>query len=311
MDGTSVIREGRLVRPDGRTVAWSESGDLDGRPVLRVPGTPGSRLSLRSDRSPWTERGLRMITTERPGFGASTRLPGRGFTEPADDIAAVLDELGIDDLPVGGGSGGAPHVLAFAARHPERTQAVTVLIGAAPIVDAEAGELIGLNAEGYRLAQAGDRDGLLALLSPVRDSLLADPLASFRETMSTAPPLDQEIMGDPAWQEALVLGITEALRPGVDGWVDEAMLMFAAWPDVDLAAVKASVTWWHGDHDRNSPLSAVRRLLTRIPQARLVVWPDAGHLTPHRHEGEILDELLSRSKPPTSGSAIEARGSQA
>ena len=299
------------MRPDGRTVAWSESGDLDGRPMLRVPGTPGSRLSLRSDRSPWVERGLRMITSERPGFGASTRLRGRGFAEPADDLAAILDELGIDDLPVGGGSGAAPHVLAFAARHPERTQAVTIVVGAAPIEDPEAAGLIGINAEAYRLAKAGDRDGLVGLLAPARESILADPLGSFREVMATAPPLDQEIMGDPAWQQALVLGITEAVRAGVDGWVDEGMLMFEGWPDVDLAAVKASVTWWHGDHDRNSPLSAVRRLLARIPQARLVVWPDAGHLTPHRHEGEILDELLSRSKAPTSGTATEARGTQA
>jgi pimeloyl-ACP methyl ester carboxylesterase len=293
---TPVIREGRLVRPDGRTVAWSETGVVDGRPILRIPGTPGSRFSLRSDQSPWIERGLRMITTERPGYGASTRLPGRGFVEPADDLAAILDELGIDDLPVYGGSGATPHILAFASRHPERVQVATIVVGVAPIDDAEAGELIGLNAEGYRLAKNRDRDGMMRLLTPVRESILADPLGSFRAVMESAPPLDQEIMNDPAWQESLVRGSTEALRPGVDGWVDESMLMFVAWPDIDLADVRASITWWHGDRDRNAPLSAVERLLGRLAQASLVVWPDAGHLTPHRHEGEILDELLARAE---------------
>jgi hypothetical protein len=32
------VREGRLQRPDGRTVAWSEWGQSDGVPVLRLPG---------------------------------------------------------------------------------------------------------------------------------------------------------------------------------------------------------------------------------------------------------------------------------
>ena len=67
---------------------------MDGLPLLRVPGTPGCRYSLRADRTPWTQRHLRVITTERPGFGASSRLPGRRFREPADDMAAILDSLG-------------------------------------------------------------------------------------------------------------------------------------------------------------------------------------------------------------------------
>jgi pimeloyl-ACP methyl ester carboxylesterase len=272
-----------------------EAGALDGRPILRVPGTPGSRLQVRPDQSPWLDRGLRMILTERPGFGASSRHPGRGFLDHADDLAAILDELGIDRLPILGGSGAGPYLLALAARHPDRVQAVTVAVGAAPIEDDEAELMIGLNAEGYWLAKAGDRDGMTALLTPVRESILAEPLASFREVMSTAPPSDQETMSDPAWQGYLIRGLTEALRPGVDGWVDESMLMFSGWFDLDVSAVRASLTWWHGDHDRNAPLPAVRRLLRQIPHARLVVWPDAGHLTPYHQEGAILDELLARS----------------
>jgi pimeloyl-ACP methyl ester carboxylesterase len=59
--------------------------------------------------------------------------------------------------------------------------------------------------------------------------------------------------------------------------------------------VQASLTWWHGDRDRNAPLPAVRRLLGGLPGARLVVWPDAGHLTAYLQEASILDELLARS----------------
>jgi pimeloyl-ACP methyl ester carboxylesterase len=76
-------------------------------PVLRMPGTPGCRWELRADRSPWTERSLRVITTERPGFGAFSRLAGRGFAEHADDVAKLLDHLDLARVWVYGASGAA------------------------------------------------------------------------------------------------------------------------------------------------------------------------------------------------------------
>lgn len=94
------VRDRSMERPDGRIVAWSEVGHEEGLPLLRVPGTPGSRYSLRADRTPWTQRHLRVITTERPGFGASSRLPGRGFREPADDLAAILDYVHVETVHV-------------------------------------------------------------------------------------------------------------------------------------------------------------------------------------------------------------------
>src|SRR5436305_7545948 len=105
---TDLVSDHSLERDDGRTVAWTQSGDPHGRPVLRVPGTPGCRWTVRADQQPWLDRGLLMITTERPGYGVSSRYPGRGFREHADDLAAVLDHLGIESLPVYGASGGAP-----------------------------------------------------------------------------------------------------------------------------------------------------------------------------------------------------------
>jgi pimeloyl-ACP methyl ester carboxylesterase len=291
------VREGRLVRPDGRTVAWSECGVPDGRPVLRLPGTPGSRFSLRADQTPWVERGLRVITVERPGFGASTRLPGRGFVEHADDLAAILDHLSIARAPVYGGSGAAPHVLAFAARHPHRVAVCTIVDGGALLTDEEVLQQIDFNATGDTLARAGKVDALRAMEEEARAPIMADPIAGFRAIMDTAPAEDQGIMADPIWQAAFARGICEALAPGVDGWVDEAILAVGDWPDVDIEAVTNSVTWWHGDADRNCPLSAAQRLVARLPNARLVVWEGAGHLTGYRREPEILDELLARAGP--------------
>src|SRR3954451_20445603 len=158
------VRDLRLHRPDGRTVAWTEWGPEDGVPLLRVPGTPGSRFGLRADRSVWAARRLRAITTERPGFGASSRLPGRGFNEHADDLAAILDHLGLGAVHVVGGSGSSPHQLAFAARHADRVRAMTILVGAAPASDEEYAQLVGVNQKAHGLVMSGDIDGLHAFL---------------------------------------------------------------------------------------------------------------------------------------------------
>lgn len=288
------VTDHRLTRPDGRIVAWSESGVADGRPLLRVPGTPGSRFSLRADRTPWVERGLRVITTERPGYGASTRLEGRGFQEHSDDVAAILDSLGIDALPVYGGSGASPHILDLAYRHPDRVAAATILVGAAPLEPDEAEAMIDLNALEYRLYHEGRLDEIWRITVETREELLADPLAGFRAAMASSTDADRAIIADPAWQRGFLVAVVEALREGPGGWYDEGLALAGPW-GIPLESIETDITWWHSDGDRNAPLSAGRRVVEALPNARLRVWSDAGHLTPYRHEPEILDELLSRA----------------
>ena len=292
---TDLVQERTMQLPDGRTLAWTESGDPEGRPILRVPGTPGSRWTVRADQTPWLDRSLRVITTERPGFGASSRLPGRGFAEPADDLAAIVAHLGIERLPVYGASGAAPHILALCARHPDIVSAATVLAGAAPLDDSEAEQVIPLNRQARVLALAGDVAGLRDLLVPYRDSMFADPLASFRSVMDTAPAADLEIMSDPQWQDGFARATREAFVQGVDGWLDESLALITRWDDVDAEAVRTSLVWRHAPEDRNVPASAARRLVERVPSAQWVDWDAGGHFAAYHHEGEILDELLGRA----------------
>jgi pimeloyl-ACP methyl ester carboxylesterase len=236
-----------------------------------------------------------VITTERPGFGASSRLPGRGFAETADDLAAILDQLGLEQVPVIGGSGSAPHQLALAARHPDRIAAMTILVGAAPLLPAEVEQLVGVNRQSYALVQAGDVAGLRSLLSGLRDELLADPLASINAIMDRAPDSDRAVMADPGWQEAFVIMIREALEHGIDGWADEGIAVQQPWDDVDLTAVECSVTWWHAAADANAPLSAAQRLVDQLPSARLQLFSEhEGHMAGYHREAQILDELLGR-----------------
>lgn len=172
---------------------------------------------------------------------------------------------------------------------------MTVLVGAAPLTDDEAEQLIGVNAAGYRLVKSGDIEGLRRLLAPIRTASLEDPTTAFRTVMERAPAADRAIMSDPKWQEAHAVATREALRQGLDGWIDEAVALLSPWDDVELSAVQTSVRWWHAPKDANAPLSAAVRVIDALPDAHLVRFgDDEGHLAAYHREGEILDELLAR-----------------
>jgi hypothetical protein len=105
-------------------------------------------------------------------------------------------------------------------------------------------------------------------------------------------------MSDPQWQAELAIAVREALRPGLDGWIDEAIALDSPWDDIELAAVRTSVTWWHAPRDANAPLTAAARLVEQLSNARLVRFgEEEGHMAAYRREGEILDELLAREGP--------------
>jgi pimeloyl-ACP methyl ester carboxylesterase len=282
----------RLTLRDGRTLAWCEYGPTDGTPVLRFQGTPGSRYSRHPHEDAYVRLGVRSIVFDRPGYGASSRLPGRGVGVVADDAVELLDHLGLERVFATGGSGGGPHVLALASRHPERVRAATVVVGAAPLEESDLDGLIEVNRRGWYAAHEG-WDAVYELLAPLRETVVADPLAGFTALMAAAPERDKAVMQDPAWQRVFVEDAGEALRPGAEGWADEAMALILPW-DFDPTAVRCSVTWWHGAHDANAPLAAVERLVAGMSGVDLRVWTDAGHLESYHRHDEILRELLAR-----------------
>jgi pimeloyl-ACP methyl ester carboxylesterase len=287
------VSDARLTLRDGRTLAWREYGPGDGRPVLWFQGTPGSRNSRHADESVYDRLHVRLIVFDRPGYGASSRLPGRGIAVVADDAAELLDELALASVHVGGGSGGGAHILALAAGHPERVLAASVVAGGSPFEEeGDLDGLIKLNRDAWHAAQEG-WEALYAFTAPVREQMLADPLAGFHAIMDSAPARDQAVIDDPAWQRVYIESVTEALRPGAEGWVDEQMALLPPW-DFDPTAVRCSLTWWHGEHDANAPIASVRRLLQGMDGVDLRVWEDAGHLEFHHRYEEILEELLAR-----------------
>jgi pimeloyl-ACP methyl ester carboxylesterase len=277
---------------DGRVLGFERWGDPGGQPLFLLHGTPGCRLNRHPDPALWSGLDLDVITLDRPGYGLSTALPSRQVGHAADDVAAVADALGIERFMVAGGSGGGPHALACAAILPDRVRACAAVACAAPLTEDEVDGLIDLNRESYRTMVEEGRPGMVNRLGQLRAQILADPIAAGRVNLADAPPEDIEWNAREDVQRVQLEAMVEALRPGVDGWVDDAVSLFADDWGVDLGAIGCPVRFWHSADDRNGPLSAIERLAEQVAGANLHVWRTGGHTAPSRYQGDVLRDLI-------------------
>jgi pimeloyl-ACP methyl ester carboxylesterase len=280
------------VGVDGRIVAYEQWGDLDGRPMFFLHGTPGCRLNRHPDATLWPNLGLHVVTIDRPGYGESTPLLERRVSHAARDVVAVADALGLERFLVVGSSGGGPHALACAAELGDRVLACAAVASAAPLLPDEVEDLIGLNRKALWILAERGRPGMVDFLGSLRDHLLADPVGALDAQLADAPAADIEWNQREDVQTVRHDAIREALRSGVQGWVDDSISIFGDDWDLDLGRVSCPVRFWHSDDDRNGPLAAIQRLVDTIPGATLTIWSGEGHSAPARNMDQVLRDLI-------------------
>lgn len=276
-----------VVALDGRTLRYEQIGDPAGAPVFVLHGTPGSRLSgLRPHHQRVAEAGLRVITYDRPGYGGSSRHPGRRVLDCIGDIAAIADELRLDRFAVSGASGGGPHALAAGARLVGRVTSVACDVGAAPY-DAPDLDWFGgmdpVNVEELTWALAGE-DTLARELArearKVLDRVEQDPAAVLDGVELAAS--DRAVLERPDVRETLRASTREAFKQGVSGWVDDDLAFVAPW-GFDVQEIAVPVQIRYGEGDVLVPAAHGRWLATHVPGASVTI-DRAGHLsTPDEH----------------------------
>jgi pimeloyl-ACP methyl ester carboxylesterase len=103
----------------------------------------------------------------------------------------------------------------------------------------------------------------------------------------------------PHVQQVHAQSLTDALTPGLDGWVDDCMSMDARPWGFDPAAISCPTQFWHSDDDGNCPLSATRRLADSVPGGRVTIWQSQGHTAPSRNAEQVLTELIAAAQART------------
>lgn len=121
-----------LVPVRGGNLTVGEWGPSDGPAVLAVHGVTASHLTWPLIASLLPD--AHVIAPDLRGRGRSNELPGPwGMPQHADDLAAVLETLGVSSAIVVGHSMGAFAALVFAHRHPHLVQSLVLVDGGLPL----------------------------------------------------------------------------------------------------------------------------------------------------------------------------------
>jgi pimeloyl-ACP methyl ester carboxylesterase len=272
----TLPRTSTLTRADGTVLRYCLYGQADGYPVIFHGGSPSSRWKWPSLVEAMGQSKLTLLVYDRPGYGGSTRRPGRTVADAVDDVRALADGVGWNRFGVFGGSGGGPHALACAALLADRVTRCAVLAGIKPKHPGD-----------------GPRD------EPALRSRLAEVAAEIMGRIEAGGP---ELPGQPG-PAALddpdaMARLRATFVDGMDGWVDDSLAFTRPW-GFNLATITVPVGIWSGTDDAEVSAEHAEYLLANIAAAQAHSY-DGGHLPNVDVYHEIYDWLASAAAPSTS-----------
>jgi len=284
--------------PDGRRLDMRVSGPADGVPLVFHHGTPGAATPVRALERAAHERGLRLVTTSRPGYGDSSRQRGRVVVDVVADTAAVLAAIGTERCLIAGWSGGGPHALACGARL-GAAAAVLVIAGVAPYGAEGLDWMAGMGQENiveFSAAVHGEdelRSYLLQQREQLKDITAAD-VASSLETL--LPDVDRAVLTG-EFAEDMAASFREAVRVGAEGWLDDDLAFASPW-GFGLEEISVPVMIWQGSADLMVPFSHGQWLASHLPAASAHLQQGEGHLSVGLGAlDRMLDELVAAGSP--------------
>ena len=298
----------RVVDTPGGPIEYATAGA--GRPLLIVHGAGGGFDQSLYLSTPLAQVGFRVIAPSRFGY-LRTPLPADASPEAqADAHAHLLDALEVPRTAVLGASAGAPSAMQFALRHPERIEALVLLVPAAypAHIAARSG---GATPGGAPTATAflfdtALRSDFLFWLAPriARRTVL-------RAILATPPSAVENATAE---ERARVAGVLERVLPVRArrlGLVNDARVT-SSLPRYELERVSVPTLAISLEDDLFRTYEGARYSAEHIPGARFVGYPKGGHLWAGHHRevmtriaGFLADAIGARNAPGSSPGASE------
>jgi len=272
-------------------------GPKDGTPLVFHHGSPGARMLFEPFVEAAVARGLRYVSYSRPGYGNSTRQPGRIVADCSTNTANLLDQLGADHFFTIGWSGGGPHALACAAILPQRVIAASTIASPAPYGAQNLDWLAGQGAETIEKIQAvltdpGRLQSLLEREEPKFAHVTGDQIIA---ALGDLPEVDKAVLSG-RLGAFLADNLREAYQNGFWGLFDDNIAFSRDW-GFDLGRIKVPVTVWQGAKDRMVPFAHGRWLADNVRDVRAHLLPEHGHLSLAVSSfDKILDDLIANGK---------------
>jgi pimeloyl-ACP methyl ester carboxylesterase len=275
-----------ITLDDGRQLGYAETGDPDGDPLVLYHGFPNSRVFGALFDDAGRERGVRVVTPDRPGMGVSDPDPDRTLLDCPEDVRQLLDALDIDEAPVVGISGGGPYAAATAVQLESRVPHVGIVCGLGPMA------AVGLRARLWyytaRFTPTLSKAALWLLVQRAR----GDPAEWLESLAEDAHPTDEELWQGDVGQILHASAVEAHRHHGLDPLVHETALYGSPWP-FDLDDVEVPVTLWYGKADTLVPVEMGLYLAREIPTAEAHFYPELDHLsTVATNEDDILRTVM-------------------
>lgn len=235
------------IRAGERDAAYDDVGA--GPPLILLHAFPFDRR-MWSVNAPALAGRFRVITPDLRGFGEAPAGGPYSIADLADDVAALMDALGLSRASIGGLSMGGYVALAFAARHGARLEGLI-------LADTKAGpdspEARRGRDEAIALVTAQSVDAYLERQLPkLLSARASDTLRATTRALAKQTP------------DAVIAGLV-AMRDRPDR-------------RLELPRIACPTLVVVGSADVLTPPSEAAAMASAIPGARLVELPGAGHL---------------------------------
>ena len=275
------MRDFEVTTPDGRTLACQEGGAPDGFPVIVHWGTPMGRTLYEAHVRDAEERGIRLVSFDRPGYGGSSPRPGRRVADMANETELIADAIGAMRFATWGISGGGPHALACAALLPTRVTAAASLAAVAPYEAEGLDFLAGMgedNVEEFGAALEG-RETLEPMLEKWRAEMVesdSDNALEGFESLLSEP--DQAVASSGDVGRFLMANGKACLERSAEGWIEDDLAFTQPW-GFEFERIRVPVLLLQGVQDLMVPPDHGRWLAGRIPNVEARISEEHGHLT--------------------------------
>ncbi len=242
---------------DGITWPYLEGGPADGPIVVMIHGFGGDKKNWSLYARHFTKR-FRVIAPDLPGFGENIRDRNLryGAPEQAERLDAFLTGLGLDNIHLTGSSMGGLIVLTYALSYPDRLRSLT-LIDTAGVTSLKKSELDLAIDAGENPLVVTSMDDFDRLTDFVMHKRIPSP-KFMMQAMLEVQLEHFELLDQIFWtiaEEALGESLTERLGELV---------------------MPTLIIW--GRHDRLVDVSCTEVMAAAIPDNRVVIVEDAGHV---------------------------------
>lgn len=284
----SAVIDDVLILSDGRRLGYRVRGDQSAIPILHFHGQPGSRFE--ADIYPADvlgSAGAKVVSYDRPGMGRSDLIKARDMVEDLPDAIALLDHLGIDKVGVIGVSAGGPWAFAFAATYPDRVIGLVPTCASGPYDEDSERWMHDEDIDEMRDVRTRGADAMLADYQGARARMLQDIDAEMARWFEDFPAPERTWATSGPGRTFFHADMEAALAAGARGWLRETEVRALPW-SFDPSAIRCPVRAFHGERDSLERLDNLQRILDRIPDASVTVYPGGDHIAPLMHPERLL-----------------------